>query len=93
MLSKPKEVVPAIPEIKVIVGGYGGSGEGRYFYTYPVDDSELAGDTCITVTLNKWTGDRPPVKGQAVLVQGVAEFAKGWRGESACPTHSEKSKK
>ena len=83
---------PKAETIRAVVEVLCGVGRRQYAVCYPREGQVLATETTITFTLKTaWKGDRPPAKGQVVLLTCVEEFARGWRAQEARPVSAGKA--
>jgi hypothetical protein len=79
MRSKPKAIKGVVSTV---------IHKEKYVVTYPdkteKNDVISEGDS-ITFSLENWTGESQPKKGQLVLLQNVTQYGGGWRAEQASP--------
>lgn len=61
-----------------------GKGSSRYAVVFPkTDDPRVPQGASITFSLQAWTGDQAPKKGQVVRLFNIEKFARGWRARRA----------
>ena len=67
------------------VGNVIRSGKKPYLVAYPRDATLLPEGKAVTCSIDGWKGHSPPQKGQVITLDGVQEYARGWRAQRASP--------
>lgn len=70
---------PENDEVEAEVTGFGSIKDGDIAFA-TTDDY---GTVTFKLSLDVWSGNRPPKKGEIVILSGMTRFTKGWRASRA----------